>query len=363
MKKKTRVIIIILVVLACAAGAFVFIKKKTSASAKVGDNIYRASKETYESIIEISGTVDAAEQQTLQALGKGTVMAVYKKAGDRVKKGDVIVQLDDSTQVYNLEKHDLNIATSRINSSAREIDLLETERASLVQKVSEQQIVATFDGVIASLNVKVGQSLEAKDSIGTLVNVDYLTCEVEIAETDVAKLQIGQRVEFVFSALKTETVYGYVTGWPAIGSITNRGASVVKASIRIDEYPEEILPNYSFTGKIVLKEPEEYVIVDKYAVGRDEDGTNYVVELRTGEKITVTAVPYSSDYYKVTEGLSGGEMLKEVEQPKSSGWNKNAANRSKSDKNSNDQGFNFGGGGGMPSGGGMPGGGGGGMPF
>lgn len=358
MKKKTRVFVIILVILACAAGALFFMKKKNGKSAKAGENTYRASKETYESVIEISGTIDAAEQQTLQALGKGTVMAVFKKAGDRVKKGDVIVQLDDSTQVYNLEKHDLNIATSRINGSAREIDLMETERASLVQKVNEQQIVATFDGVIADLNVKVGQSLEAKDSIGTLVNIDYLTCEVEIAETDVAKLKVGQRVEFVFSALKNETVYGHVTGWPAIGSITNRGASVVKAKIQIDEYPEEILPNYSFTGKIVLKEPETYVIVDRYAVGREEDGSNYVVELRSGEKIKVTATPYSQDYYKITEGLLGGEILKEVEQPKQSGWNKNSRNFTREENNQNSR-NNRNGGGGMP-GGAMPGGG---MPF
>lgn len=354
MKKKTRNILIIILIVLAAGGFFAYKKFKGNNKAKAGDTVYRATKETYESVIEISGTVDAAEKQTLQALGRGTVMAVYKKAGDRVKKGDVIVQLDDSTQVYNLEKHDYNIATAKINGSAREISLLETERTSLVQKVSEQQIVATFDGVIAALNVKVGQSLEAKDSIGTLVNKDYLTCEVEIAETDVAKLKVGQRVEFVFSAAKTKTVYGYVTGWPAIGSVTNRGASVVKCTIQIDEYPEEILPNYSFTGKIVLKEPETYVIVERYAVGRNEDGSNYVVDAKTGDKITIKATPYGGDYYKVTEGLSGGETLKQVEQPKESGWNKNSTqNRTRNNgdnSNSNNNSRNGNGGGNMPAG-------------
>ena len=46
-------------------------------------------------MIEISGTVAAAQEQTLQALSAGTVTGVYVKAGDKVKKGDIILKLDD----------------------------------------------------------------------------------------------------------------------------------------------------------------------------------------------------------------------------------------------------------------------------
>ena len=85
--------------------------------------------------------------------------------------------------------------------------------------------------------------------------------EVEVPETDVAKLVVGQTVILNFNASSTEG-RGYVTGWPAIGELTSRGASIVKATIHIDDYPPEILPNYSFTGKIQIEEPVDFRSVE-----------------------------------------------------------------------------------------------------
>ena len=228
MKKKIKIIIICAAIL-LVIGAALFILKNLLSSKKAEKVYYTANLETYENIIEISGTVAAAQEQTLQARSAGTVTAVYVKAGDKVKKGDVIIQLDDSEQLYNLEKQEYNMATKKLTASARELKLLETERNSLLQKVEDRKVTATFDGIIADLDVAVGDSLEAKDTVGTLVNIDYLTAEVEVTETDVSKLQIGQTVNFTFPAYSNKTVQGYVTGWPAIGEITSRGATVVKA--------------------------------------------------------------------------------------------------------------------------------------
>ena len=250
MVKKNRKFLIIIAGAVVVAGGLIFGVTTIIKKINTKPVYYTVTKEIYENVIEISGTVEAAQEQTLQALSDGTVMAVYVKEGDVVKKGDVILQLDDTTEKYNLAKQDYTIATASITGSARELSLLRTERLALVQKVADRQVVATFNGVIAKLDVAVGDSLEAKDSVGNLVNVDYLVAEVEIPETDVSKLKVGQKVEFTFSAYKDKTVYGEVEGWPAIGEVTSRGATVVKAKIKITEYPEEILPNYSFTGKI-----------------------------------------------------------------------------------------------------------------
>ena len=165
----------------------------------------------------------------------------------------------------------------------------------------------------------------------------------------VSKLKVGQPVILEFPAYTNGTVTGYVVSWPAIGEITSRGATIVKAKIRIDEYPEGILPNYSFTGKIEISPTEEYVVVERYAIGY-EDKEAYVVLARTGEKINVKVQPYGSDYVKVTEGLKGGEVLVQQSTPKLSGFNRNR----------NSGGFPGGGnsGGGFPGGGGgFPGGG------
>ena len=105
---------------------------------KDNENItYTVNQESYENVIEISGTVSAAQEQTLQALSDGTVVGLYVQEGDYVKKGDVILQLDDTSEQYNLAKHDYDMATTRISGSERELKLMETQRLSLVQKIAD----------------------------------------------------------------------------------------------------------------------------------------------------------------------------------------------------------------------------------
>ena len=343
MKKKIKIILICVAVLAVIGAGLVVLK--TVLSSKGTEKVYyTANVETYENIIEISGTVAAAQEQTLQARSAGTVTAVYVKAGDKVKKGDVIIQLDDSEQLYNLEKQEYNMATKRLTASERERKLLETERNSLLQKVEDRKVTATFDGIIADLDVAVGDSLEAKDTVGTLVNIDYLTAEVEVTETDVSKLVVGQKVTFTFPALSKKTVEGYVVGWPAIGEVTSRGATVVKVKLRIDDYPEAILPNFSFTGKIEISPTEEYVVVSRYAIGY-ENKEPYVVLAKGEQKKSVKIQPYGMEYVKVLEGLEGGEVLLQQSTPKQSGMNRNRNRNQSSTSNKNGGGAPFPGGG------------------
>ena len=308
MKGWIRALFIVFFLLA-AIGAGLFFARRFLVSAKTEKVSYTVREETYENVIDISGTVQAAQSQTLQALSDGTVIAVYVQQGDTVQKGDVILQLDDTTQRYNLEKHLLNMQVTRINGSAKEYELMKTEKASLEQKISERRVTATFDGIIAAISASVGDSLAAKDSIGTLVDTSYLTAQVEIAETDVASLAVGQTVSFTFPAYSGGKVEGRVVSWPAIGETTSRGATVVKAKLRIDEYPPVILPNFSFSGKIQVAPPETFLLVSSYAVGR-EDGAAFVVKSGTGEKIAVSVQPYGMGYVKIVSGnVRAGDVL------------------------------------------------------
>lgn len=318
--KKILVIIICSAILIGAAVSITAIKNKLSPS-QTSQTTYIVKKEIYKNEISVSGTVSAAQEQTLQALSDGTVVAVFVKQGDKVKKGDTIIQLDDTTQQYNLAKHDYEMETTRISGSRKELALKETERLSLLQKISERKVLATFDGIIADIDVSVGDSLEAKDSVGTLVDASYLIADVEIPETDVAKLKTQQSVEFTFPSYDG-TVNGYVVGWPAIGEITDRGATIVKARLRIDEYPAEVLPNFSFSGKIKISPDQEFLIIERNAVGRDKNGANAILD-GTNEKIKITVEPYGKEYVKITSAnLTEGQILSEQTAPKVSGTNR-----------------------------------------
>ena len=336
------VLVVLIVILKIARGA----AEKSAAS---GQTVYRVRKETYENAIQIAGTVAAAKSQTLKSLNDGTVVGVYKKEGDYVKEGDLIVQLDDTEQLYNLANLDYEISVARQNQTAGKIKLMETHRNSLVRKVEDRKIVATFDGIIASLDVDPGDYLEAKDSIGTLVDTSYLTADVEVAETDVAKLQVGQQVDFTFPAYDG-TVAGYLVSYPAIGEVTSRGATVVKAKVRIDNVPDGVLPNFSFTGKIQITEPETKLVVERFAIGREKDGAFAEILSRDGKtkRVNVTVEPYGLEYVNILSGLEGGEMLKAQSDASKSGRMSVSKKGQKATKNNKNQQQGPGGMGGPP---------------
>jgi len=336
--KNQKIIIGAAATLLVLATIIVTARKLVERKSKANMQTYVVRTETYENVIEVAGTVSAAKEQSLQAKNDGAVVAVYAQAGDHVKKGDLILQEDDTEQVYNLAKLDYQIKTTKVTGAQREIELLETQRTSLLQKIEDRKIAATFDGVIASLDVDVGDYLEAKDEIGTLVDTSYLTAEVEIAETDVSKLQVGQKVEITFAAL-SDPVEGYLWSYPAIGEVTSRGATIVNAKIRIDNAPASILPNFSFTGKIQITEPEQRLVVERYAIGHEKRDT-FVEIIGEGGKISKVAVevrPYGADYVHIVSGLEGGELLKAQSSASKSGRMKVKSNRNSNSKKQSQQ--------------------------
>ena len=323
--------LLLLVILRISRG----IAEKRAASSQTS---YVVRKETYENVIQIAGTVAAAKSQTLKSLNDGTVVGVYKKEGDRVKAGDLIVQLDDTEQQYNLANLDYEISVARQNQTAGKIKLMETQRTSLVRKIADRKIVATFDGIIASLDVDPGDYLEAKDSIGTLVDTSYLTADVEVAETDVSKLKVGQKVDFTFPAYNG-TVEGYLVSYPAIGEVTSRGATIVNAKVRIDDVPQGVLPNFSFTGKIQITEPEQKLVVERFAIGRDKGTAFAEIMNRDGSttKVAVEVEPYGLEYVNVLSGLEGGEILKAQSDVSKSGRMSVSKKGQKAQKNNKNQ--------------------------
>ena len=356
-KKSLRIVFLILILTVLTALVVFFAVRGTKkASAKnAGETSLKVIHETVTNVIEISGTIQAAQTQTLKAAGSGTVTAVYVKVGDRVQKGDVLMELDKSEQEYNLAKHDYDTVQKQINGSPKELELMEYQRRTLEKKLEDRKITANFDGVVADFTAAVGDYLEAKDSVGTLIQRDYLKSYVEVVETDAPKLQAGQKVSCTFPAYGNKQLQGEVVSYPAVGSVTNRGASIVKVEIRIYNPPEIILPNYSFTGEIEISPPENLVLIPQAAIGFSPDKKSYVeLYQRDGstQQVEIEAIPYDRTYFKVLQGdLPKNAELKALAAPSISGTRPGNFRAGSSSQNQEEAGP---GGSGMPGMGGMP---------
>ena len=105
-------------------------------------------------------------------------------------------------------------------------------------------------------------------------------------------------------------------------------ASRVSAVCGVTKRPPERrkAPENRADPRVQLREArpaENYVVVEKYAIGYDEFKQPYV-ELKNGEKKKVTIKPFGREYVKVLSGLNGGEELKQLTAPAISGKNAKA---------------------------------------
>lgn len=303
MGKKIKIITICAALLVVFAVALVALRAAISSSGK-NETTYTVRKETYEDAIEISGTVDAGRTKILQARGDGAITGVFVKEGDFVREGDLLFQIDDSIEKMNLAEASSNAA-----------------RAAWQKKIEDKKIYAPFDGLMSDVDVEVGDPVLVTNGLGKIVDLNYLTAIAEVAENDAAKIKVGQKVKFTFSAAKNENVVGTVQSLSQIGILTSRGATAMNVIVRIDDYPKSILPNYTYTGKIELSPATNYLFVERYAVGYD-GGEAFVELAKTGEKVSVQIEPYGNDYVKIISGLKGGEVLKQQSKPLDSGWKK-----------------------------------------
>ena len=312
-KNKSRIRNIIFIIIGLVAVSSAYIMVKNSSKQTPQDITYTVHSETVENIIEIAGTISAAQEQKLQAAGDGTVTGVYVAAGDTVKKGDILIRIDDTTQQYELEQQDYQIEQKRISGAQRDVEMLLKQRKVLEQKLEDRIIKANFDGIVAYLNVAEGDYLVAKDEVGTMIDRTYLKALVEVAETDSSKIKPGQKVMFSFPAYEDHKIEGYLVSSYAIATVTSRGASVVKAEVRIDNPPEQILPNYSFIGEIEISPPETILLVERQAIGYGEDGSPFAEKILpdgTTERVPVTVTAYGNAFVKIISGLQDKDVLK-----------------------------------------------------
>lgn len=313
-KNKSRVRNIIFIIIGLVAVSSAYIMVKNSSKQTPQNVTYTVHSETVENIIEIAGTISAAQEQKLQAAGDGTVTGVYVAAGDTVKKGDILIRIDDTTQQYELEQQDYQIEQKRISGAQRDVEMLLKQRKVLEQKLEDRIIKANFDGIVAYLNVAEGDYLVAKDEVGTMIDRTYLKALVEVAETDSSKIKPGQKVMFSFPAYEDHKIEGYLVSSYAIATVTSRGASVVKAEVRIDNPPEQILPNYSFIGEIEISPPETILLVERQAIGYGEDGSPFAEKILpdgTTERVPVAVTAYGNAFVKIISGLQDKDVLKQ----------------------------------------------------
>ncbi len=290
---KKKIVILLLVV--AAAGFAVY--KHMFAKEQVSYITEKVSRKTINKVVNATGEVKAVELVTVGAQASGKIEKLYVSIGQEVKKGDMIAQIDSTTQTnaveenkaklnslnaqLNAAKVSLRIAQKqydrmqklRTNDAASEEDFensqdsYEAAKAKVTElesSIAESEIslntaqtnlgytkiTAPLDGTVVSIPVKEGQTVNAAMNTPTIVQIADLSkmeILIEISEGDIANVKQGAKVTYSIlgnSKDIKETTLKAID--PGLTLLTNgEYGEVVGSSEAIYYYGRLVVPNES----------------------------------------------------------------------------------------------------------------------
>lgn len=190
----------------------------------------RVEKETISEQVEALGNIKAINSITITPNITEKVTQIYFTDGQTVKKGDVLIDLNQAEEQAQLRSAEAilieaqavfdraqGLAKTRDISEAamqeRKTNLLEAEARvnELKARLRDLQIVAPFDGIIGLSDVSLGALVAPGDRIATLDDSSTLRVDFDVPATFVSRIKPGQTAVGTVGAFPDKIFSGQVT--------------------------------------------------------------------------------------------------------------------------------------------------------
>jgi HlyD family secretion protein len=324
MKKKKKIIIILGVIAVVAIIVVVNILKSGEKVNKV--QAEKVKKDDIISIVTANGQMTPETDVKISAYVPAKIVRLPVKEGDLVKKGDLLVQLDEteykaavnqakaqlSSTEANLEQAKLVYSRQKglfekkltskeqYDAALTQLNLAQAERdqsvANLEQaeyNLSKTTITSPMDGMVTALNAKLGEivMIGTMNNPGTVImtisDMAETQAEVEVDETDVASVKVDQEAKIRIDAFPDTVFQGKVTEIGHTARISGLGTQdqvtnfLVKVLL-LDKVPD-IRPGMSATVDITTDFHPNVLNVPIQAVVMREEKADSLKE-KTKEK-------------------------------------------------------------------------------
>ncbi len=359
MNKKTIIIIIsALVLILLLLGVIKLCTKKSVFYKSVP-----VKKRTIVESVEASGTINPVQTVDIGTQVSGTIKYIYADYNSKVKKGDLLAQIDPALFQAQVDKarSDLNAAKANYQRSksmleyekknyeryARlytknyvsksEVDLAEANYKSNLAEVNAMKaqinqasatlennltnlrytkIISPVDGVVVSRSVDVGQTVAASFQTPTLFMVaqdlTQMQIEVNVSEADIGRIKVGQDVTYTLDGYANEEFHGKVS---QVRISPTTVSNVVTYTVIVDVTNEEnkLIPGMTANVSVITNKSENVIAVPVAAFrftpkeitgGKkfEKQGVWVMAKNKKPQRIEVTTGASDGDYTAITEG-------------------------------------------------------------
>lgn len=314
-----------------------------------------------------SGFLAHEEEVMLSSEVIGKVAEIFIEEGDRVKAGQLVLRVDDINFLAGLEQAEASVRLNTIDIERQEVRIENLERqfartsslyeSSLVgeeefdtmrnqlelaridlkssrerlaqaqaqleqvnDQLSKTRIVSPIDGVVTSLDIKVGETAIASStnipgsSLMTIANPQSIYTEVLVDEADIANLAVGQRAEIVAIAYPDEPIHGVVRyiANTAKTELNRQGLSFTVEIDILDSGNVVLRPGMSCRAEIFTAQDQAVPAVPIQALIFEEDRSQLLSEYflfvnddGVARKTAVQVGTSDDEFQELTSGIDG----------------------------------------------------------
>src|SRR5678815_2872440 len=212
-------------------------------------------------------------------------------------------------------KEEITAAAATVNQMKAALDYANTQLAAT-------EIKAPVTGTVLARSVEPGEMVSpsafggsgARTSVVDLADLTDLQVELDISQTEFARLKTSQRAEIIPEAYPNLRFSGFIE---EIAPEANRAKSTVQVKVKVENPNEQLRPEMNARVNFLAEKPSgneskpvARVLVPKPAVLKKDGGSFvFVVKGNRVEQRTIRPGDESGDAYVVLDGLSGTETV------------------------------------------------------
>ena len=369
MKRRTKIIIALLVILAIAGIAYASIRGKSKEGTPV--TFGKVERTDLTSKVSANGRIDAKRKVDLSANVMGQIVNLAVREGDVVQKGDFLLQIDQKQLAASAEgaaasmralfsdregaratlaEAQLNYERARSNFSEKIIPQAELDRArsaldsaranvsAIDQRIQQSRanlaaardtlskttMTAPMAGIITALPVEegevavIGTMNNPGTKLLTIADMSVVEAVMEVDETDIPNVKVGQRASVTIDAYPNKTFSGVVTevgSSPMTGTGATSGTEAInfEVKIQLDNPPAGVRPGFSASADIVTGTRSKALAIPIQAlVVREKPGTTAPGKTPQEEEGVYLHKDGKAQFVPVTTGLSGESNIEIV---------------------------------------------------
>jgi len=276
----------------------------------------------------LPGSVRPYEDIDLAAKSSGTVKWVGPKEGDRIKKGEKLLELDMKSVVTRVTEararyeqalkdyermkklYEENIVSKGQLDNAK--TMLDTSKAALDTvgvNLSDGRLSSPIDGILDQLNVDPGEYINPGQTVMKIVNIDKVKIELPIPEKDILYFEKGQNVKIEMENTKGEKrEFSGVIDFVSMTAESTTRTYLVKVVVN---NPNRILrPGMIVRAHLVRRDIKDAIAVPFFTIIDREDGKAvFVVEDGVARVHPIEYGIFQRGIVEIRSGLELGDRL------------------------------------------------------